>query len=568
MINTSQPTLLAHGLRQDPGAVPLVIAVVGHRDPIAEVMPLLQEHLRQQLEQLVLELPHTPLVMLNGLAEGIDTMAAGVFLEVVAADRDQRGSATPQHLLVAALPKTPELYRGDFETTEALDALEGLLKRCDAVLHPGNCADLCIPPSPDGQSRPPDDPASYGQQGVFLVRNSYLMFAFYDGIDTFLVGGTSQTVAMHKGLIHPLFVSVEEVLNKQESGVLVVHHTPRRKPGSPLQGAGEIHYWPDNGCSGVVIPTHLLAIPKRLEEMNTESLQPGLEGIDYGEGLNTRLWSLANAKAIENKKQYEFLCRCLVILGFVLVLLAQLMTFGRGLWWGLLLVAFLLFPKWQERPKQEFISQRCLAECLSVQHLWVSTGIDDSAADLFLSRSHSELGWIRTVVRSVRIQLLGIYTHESRLEPEALQRAQQWIEGQVSYLTKAIRTIGGKAMRWRIIASVLAVVAVFVAIIQSLLQMPDWLGNWVEVLLAGFASAIGYRELMGYQDTRERYALSLEQFMRAQDALATIDPAITQHSLRSHHREKIVVEAIGREKLDELNHWVGDQLQRVYAPGT
>ncbi len=565
---TSHATLLAQGLLQDPGAVPLVLGVVGHRDPIAGVIPILEKHLRVQLEQLIDELPHTPLVMLNGLAEGIDTMAAEVFLQVVAADRVRRGGAAPQHMLVGALPRTPDDYRGDFESAEALAAVERLLQCCDAVLHPGNCPDLCAPPSPDGQLPLQDDPACYGQQAVFLVRNSYLMFAFYDGVDTFLVGGTSQTVAMHKGQIHPLFVSVEEVLNKQESGVLIVHHTPRCKPGSPQEAAGTIHYWPDDGTMGEWIPSHLLSIPRHLEAMNAAMQAPGFASVDYGEGLHTRLWTLANQKAIENKRQYEFLCRCLVILGFVLVLLAQLMPFGQGLWWGLLLMAFLLFPKWQEKPKQEFISQRCLAECLSVQHLWVSSGIDDSAADLFLSRSQSELGWIRTVVRAVRIQLVSLYTYESRHEQEALQSAQEWIDGQVGYLTKAIRILGGKALRWHVVASVLAVVAVIMAILQSLPQAPETLGAWVVVLLAGFASAIGYRELMGYQDTKERYELSLEQFLRARDAMAAIRPETAQPTPRIHYREKIVVEAIGREKLDELNNWVSDQLQRVYAPGT
>jgi hypothetical protein len=32
-------------------------------------------------------------------------------------------------------------------------------------------------------------------------------------------------------------------------------------------------------------------------------------------------------------------------------------------------------------------------------------------------------------------------------------------------------------------------------------------------------------------------------------------------------RRRLVMEAIGREKIDELNDWVGDQLQRVYRPG-
>lgn len=569
-------TLLAHGLLQDPGAVPLVLGVVGHRDPIAAVIPLLEVHLRAQLEQLIHELPHTPLVMLNGLAEGIDTMAARVFLQVVAADRERRGSTSPHHLLVAALPKMPDVYRDDFDSADALTTLESMLQHCDAVLHPGNCPDLCVPPSPDGRPRSPDDPACYGQQGVFLVRNSQLMFAFYDGVDTFLVGGTSQTVAMYKGLIHPLFASVDEVLNKQEPGVLVVHHTPRRKTGSPQEEAGKIQFWPDkkdreakiSESMGIRIPDHLLSIPRHLEAMNIELQKPGFEALDYGEGMNTRLWSLADKKATKGKRDYEFLCRCLVILGFSLVLLAQLMPFGQGLWWGLLLLAFLLFPKCQEKPKQEFISQRCLAECLTVQHLWASSGIDDSAADLFLNRSHSELGWIRTVVRSVRIQLLSLYTHEERHELEALKRAEQWINNQVNYLMKTIRNLRHKALRWRIAASILAVMAVVVAIMQSLPEAPKTLAAWVVVLLAGFASAIGYRELMGYQDTKDRYEISLEHFLRARAAMAAINHEIAQRSLRTYDREKIVVEAIGREKLDELNHWVSDQLQRVYAPGT
>ena len=94
---TTSDVLLAPGLLQDPCAVPLVVAVAGHRDPRPEVVPLLQRQFRQHLEQLIHELPHTPLVMLNGLAEGIDSIAACTFLEAVAADRELRGAAAPHH---------------------------------------------------------------------------------------------------------------------------------------------------------------------------------------------------------------------------------------------------------------------------------------------------------------------------------------------------------------------------------------------------------------------------------------------------------------------------------------
>jgi len=123
-------------------------------------------------------------------------------------------------------------------------------------------------------------------------------------------------------------------------------------------------------------------------------------------------------------------------------------------------------------------------------------------------------------------------------------------------------------MRWRRMAAVLAVAALILAIFQSLSQAPDGLGNWVVELLAGFASAVAYLELMDYQVTNERYALSIDQFIRAQQAMEAIDPVLRSPSQETVNREQLVVKAIGREKLDELNHWVSDKLQRVYAPGT
>lgn len=568
MKSPPKSTLLAYGLLEDPGAIPLVIGVVGHRDPIPEVLPFLERNLRLHLQQLIQELPSTALVMLNGLAEGIDVMAARVFAEVVSSDRSLRGERAPHHKLIAALPKTPIQFRSDFTNPNSLEELDQLLSRCDAVLHPGNCADLRVPSSTNGQTRQTSESACYGQQSLFLVQNSYLLMAFFDGVETHLEGGTSQSIAMHRGLIHPFLGSVEEILIKQETGVQVIHHTPRRSPDSPREGAGEISFWPDVHGTGVEIPATLLTIPRLIDEMNAAISAPSLRAADYGEGLHTRLWTFANQEAIANKKRYELLCRILVLLGFALVLLSQLLENSKALWWGLLLIAFLLFPRLQERPKQAFISHRCLSECLSVQYLWSSLGIYDSAADQFLSRSHEELGWIRTVVRSVRLQLLILSTQEELHRDQVLERARQWIIGQISYLNRAISILGSKAVRWQRTAVLLAVMAMIVAVLEILPKAPEGLGKWVEVLLAGFGSALAYRELMGYQDTKERYALSVEQFNRGRQALDDIRPTLSPRPLPTHARAQLVVEAIGREKLDELNHWVRDQLQRVYAPGT
>lgn len=562
--------LLAHGLIQDPGAVPLVLAVVGHRDPIPEIVPRLMDNFRRQLEQLIRTFPHTPLLMLNGLAEGIDSLSAEVFLQVMATDRQQRGVKAPAHQLVGALPKTPESYRDDFSSPGALARLERLLQHCDGLLHPDNCPDLDVPPMQDGHDRPHDDPTCYGQQGVFLVRHCYMLFAFYDGVETHLVGGTSQSVAMQRGEIHPLFVSVDEVLSNKEPGVLIVHQTPRQRAGSPQEGAGLCLFW--NGMqpvqdAGIEIPDQLLSIPSRLEQINAAISAPGFKITERNEGPNTRLWSLADQKAGNHKGQYENICRVLVPLGLILVLFAQLTpAFASGLFWLLLLVAFVVFPKLQKAPKHRFISQRCLAECLSIQHIWICLSINDDAADLFHTRSNSELDWIRTVLRAVRIQLLSFHSRECR-SPIAMNKAILYINEQSDYLQEKVVELKDKAQRWRLCSIIVAILSVLVALAQGLPTAPQGLNSWVVILIATFASTVAYSNLMGYAETADRYERSLRQFQRGQLGLkvAASDPALdpSQRLLR----QSIVLEAIGREKLDELNDWVAGQLERVYAPG-
>jgi hypothetical protein len=89
---------------------------------------------------------------------------------------------------------------------------------------------------------------------------------------------------------------------------------------------------------------------------------------------------------------------------------------------------------------------------------------------------------------------------------------------------------------------------------------------WSELGIATTAALLGYRELMGYGDTNARYGRSLAQFRRAVKALtaAKADPGEPE---MLPYRKRLVVQAVGMEKIDELNDWVGDQLQRVYKPG-
>jgi hypothetical protein len=182
--------LLATGLVQDPGSVPLVVAVVGHRDPRPQDLPVLRERFCELIRELFSSLPHTPLILLNGLAAGMDSDAAEVFLELIA-EHSQHHQHTPQHQLVAALPKPRQLYMEEdfpesgFERTR----LERLLDRCHAVLDGDNCPELGLPKPASGQIRDPWNSTCYGRQGIFLARHCYLLVAFSNGIDSGKVGG-------------------------------------------------------------------------------------------------------------------------------------------------------------------------------------------------------------------------------------------------------------------------------------------------------------------------------------------------------------------------------------------
>ncbi len=44
------------------------------------------------------------------------------------------------------------------------------------------------------------------------MRHCYLLVGFFNGIDSGKVGGTSQTVAMQRGEVYPLFLQVDEVI--------------------------------------------------------------------------------------------------------------------------------------------------------------------------------------------------------------------------------------------------------------------------------------------------------------------------------------------------------------------
>jgi len=581
-MTSSYSVLLAQGLLQDPGAAPLVIGVTGHRDPTPEAVQLVRANTRRQLEQLMQELPHTPLVMLNGMAAGIDTEIAEEFLAVVAAQRRRTPSTTPlpHHQLVATLPKTPEAFEGDFAgDPSALQRHRRLLQQADAVLHRGNCHELRIPPLPEGHTPSSTDPTPYAQQGVFVVRHCYLLFAYYDGIDTGLMGGTAQVVAIQREQIYPLFVNVAEVAASREPAALICHATPRLRNPTPVHPLGQIRYWPMPGqqnerlSSDAAIPEPLLELPRQLEAINRRVADPGLMPTPEDDGLHTRLHAALSEVAGDLKRAHIRGVRLVVVFGFVLVVIAELLEGSP--WFGLALLVLLaslaLLPRLQQRSKERFIEKRSLIECLAVQYLWSAVGVEVDTADLFHVRNHTQLRIARLMLRAVKVQLLALYSQQQRPIQPALQQGRLWLDAQVKFFKRRISEFRCFNARCHRAAWVMGGSAAVIGFAQFFPAAPENLYIAAIALLAASASAYAYGELIGYEETANRYERSLEQFNRGVRALDLLQQgkagSLGADPADPWFRHRIVMEAMGREKIDELNDWIADQIQRIYRPG-
>lgn len=583
MVTVTQE-LLATGLVQDPGAIPLVIGVAGHRNPRPQDLPLLRQRCREVLSEVLATLPHTPLLLLNGLAAGMDSEAAEIFLELVAEQRQQRPNG-PHHQLVAALPKPRQRYldedfplQGDDASVADRARLQRLLAACDAVLDGDNCPELTLPEPGPGQQRDLYDPRCYGRQGIFLARHCYLLLAFSNGLDSGKVGGTSQTVAIQRGELYPLFLQVDEVIAAREPGVVVEISTPRESDSVQPCPVGVVRYWGENldgsrtdadAVAALERDTlrQLLdwpAIPMRLEQINRQLHQFPLAPA-HGSGLESSVWRYADAMATGTKRLYMRFCIVVMVVS-VVVGLSTSQQDWQAIGLLIVLAAVVIFPKLQLGPKLAFIQWRCLAESLLVSDFWASAGVTTDAADLFHSQTNQNFAWIRTVLRARRLQLMAALTHPEMVPPLAnvFECSRRWITGQESWLQKTIARQQRSDQAYLLLGGISFLMALGLALAY-------WLGAphipqlWADACIGFTAAFIGYRELMGYGDTNARYGRSRAQFSRAAKAMSCARPDPHDPSMLTLRRQ-LVIEAVGREKIDELNDWVGDQLQRVYRP--
>lgn len=160
----------------NPSLIPFVIGVTGHRDLCPDDIPALETAVCSVFDELRSRMPSTPLVLLSGLAEGADQLAARVAL-----------SSRVQ--LIAVLPMPAPLYRSTLDDS-AQEPFDALLAWASEVidLPLGDATEEQLRASPDSRVD------RYEALVVFLATHSQALIALWDGVPSEKRGGTAQVV--------------------------------------------------------------------------------------------------------------------------------------------------------------------------------------------------------------------------------------------------------------------------------------------------------------------------------------------------------------------------------------
>ena len=206
-------------------AIPLVVAVTGHRDLVPAELPTLRDKVAQLFRKLQNDYPDRRLQLMSALAEGADQLAAEVALELGVE-------------LVVTLPMPRHVYHNDFVSAESKLRFDALCERATDIyelpLARGNSAEGIATIGPQRTRQ-------YAQLGVFLCAHCHVLLAIWDGKPTGEMGGTAHVVKFHHDDIMPGYTSpsaaTQQTLVDDESDL--VYHivcSRERADGAPQEG--------------------------------------------------------------------------------------------------------------------------------------------------------------------------------------------------------------------------------------------------------------------------------------------------------------------------------------------
>jgi len=557
-----------------PDALPLVVAVTGHRDLVAGET----EGIRQKVTALFVELaerfPSRKIRLLSPLAEGADQLVAEI---AVGLDIE----------LVVPLPMDELEYLEDFSSEKHCQNYESLKSRATDIFVLKN------PPSHQVGSEDSDwsqRERCYARLGIFLAAHCHILLALWDGKESDIPGGTGHVVRFHHDDFLPGFsskpVSTRQMLVDDESDLIYHIVCSRDRPdGQPLQGLTALdclwftkdeHQPRDKG-----LPLQHETIFQRSEEFSRDSIRFASEiereryslfdpvaGSQLPEGIEVidRLQSAADWLAVRYQRLMLMTFRLLHIFAFAMGLMFILYSdfATRSTFLILFLLAFVIAIAIQFFSKargwhRKYLDYRALAEGLRIQFYWAAAGVTQPNVstfthDSFLQAQDPEIGWIRNVMRVAGTRVDADPTSS----PFGLDMViREWIgsadSGQLGYFRSRTRSRNGrKKLTERLgLACLVASAGVVALFLFASSSIPENLHGPLMVslglLLLAFAVRHSYSSSIAETELIKQYEFMLRVFSDAHKRM---------QSANDDAEKRQVLYALGHTALDEQAQWL------------
>jgi hypothetical protein len=395
-------------------ALPMVVAVTGHRDLVAGELDGIKRQVEDFLAMLLRQFPERQIQMMSPLAEGADRIAAKVALAMGLE-------------LIAPLPMERSDYCRDFEEATSRAEFEELSLQASQV--------LVLPAISTDRNR------QYAQLGVFLSAHCHILLAIWDGKLETSLGGTGQVVKFHHdntmpGYVHATVTAQQMLVDDESDLIYHIVCSRDREHGAPEKGLKPLETsWFTKNIDmprSKNLPEQHRKICQRSNEFSRDSMRfadqidkqswsliddPSERDLPDGAETINRLFRAADWLAIHYQRRTLLVLRIAHVSAFLMGLLFILYS---DLWMQeflmyLFLVCFGIAAAVQYAAKRrgwhrKYLDYRTLAEGLRVQFYWAAGGVvSDSVArfshDNYLQAQDAELGWIRNVMRVAGLQI-------------------------------------------------------------------------------------------------------------------------------------------------------------------
>lgn len=518
--------------------IPLVVGVTGHIPLREEDRETLGAAVRQELERLRAQYPHTPIRMLCSLAAGADLLCADAAEEL----------GIP---LIAALPMAAGEYEKDF-SPETLDWFRHHLSRAEEA--------FAVPSAERETGELPEREFRYRQAGIFVTEHCHVLLALWDG--TQQGGDACGTAVTVDFAVTGDYFPERGTSVRSGDNTMVIHILAPRK-GSDAAGAGTTRILGDEPACREILA--------RTEEFNSlaEEAPPEGEGLfppDETDPVTERMekiYRTSDGLSVHYAGVYRRALASLAFAGTALTFTFLLYDNGEMIPMILLCGAALLYAFYRRRKAEReachrrFIEYRALAEALRAQCCLRFAGSAVEAQRLMSWTQQRETAWILCALSAV-----------NGTEPSRVKHGirECWVEKQREYHRKAGKKTSrqlaendrllGIVMR----ASILLYIAVLVyeffcggILVPAVLKLRDpEIGRTVLKILLGTLSA-GTLFLGGYYGR-----MSLNRVTGDHEKMEAFFGKISERIAR-RGQDDDVLETLAREELAENGNWISYQ---------